>query len=219
MKKTIASAGIKLAILGTALAASGAAFAADPGGSQRQADRPGHHACHSGHHGFHGFQQGHPHLFHQRGKAMHGHAHMRRAGLIVPGYGVVSRDFVEGMGLNESQLKLLEDARKASTDLRENHRDRMKAQRGERRERLGSAIDPEQALKQADERREQMRAERRQLDEKWVAVWKSLDSAQQARVAEHLKQRAEKAQARADKRAEKFQEHRQQREAAKQQPA
>jgi len=209
MQKTTSSQSIKLAILGAALAASGAAFAADASGPQRFHERAGHHAAHHGHHGAH---KAHPHAFQHHGKGMHGdrHAQLRRAGLVVPGYGIVSRDFVDGMGLNDDQRKLLEEARKAAKDLREGAKDYIKEARKGGLERFAS-VDPEQALKQADERREKMRAERRKVDEKWVAVWKSLDAEQQARVTDNLKQRAEKAQ----KRAEKFQERKQSREAAK----
>lgn len=211
MKKTISAQGIKLAILGTALAASGAAFANDTGPSQRSHDRAGHHAFHH-HHGHHGFHK--VHGFHHGAKGMHGqrHGQMRRAGLIVPGYGVVSRDFVAGMGLNDDQLKLIEDARKAAQELRDNRKERVKAEREARGERFkADELDPVQALKQADERREQWQAERRQIDEKWIAVWNSLDTDQQARVTNYLKERAEKAQ----KRAEKFEERKKQRAAEK----
>ena len=141
---------------------------------------------------------------------------MHRAGMIVPGYGVVSRDFVDGMGLNDDQLKLIEDARQAGKDLRESRRDAVKAERSDRLDRFkADTLNPEQALKQADERRAQAQAERRQIEEKWIAVWNALDADQQTRVATHLKDRAEKAQ----KRAEKFEERKQKREAAKAQRA
>ena len=189
MKKTTASQGYKLAILGTALAVSGAAFAADGAGPQRFHDRAGHHAAmHHGHHAGAGHSG---HHFHHHGKSHRGHALSHRAGMVVPGYGIVSRDFVDGMGLNEDQLKLIEAARSAAKEFRESRKDRVKAEREARGELLKSAsIDPEQALKQADERRAQAQAERRQIDEKWIAAWKSLDGDQQARVADHLKQRA-----------------------------
>lgn len=202
MKKTNAAQGIKLALLGTALAVSGAAYAADAGTAPRQHDRAGHHAFHH-QHGGHGFHKAHG--FHHGAKGMHGqrHGQFPRAGLIVPGYGVVSRDFVDGMGLNDDQLKLIEDARTAAKEIRENRKAGVKAAREARAERFkAETLDPEQALKQADERHTQMRAERRQIDEKWIAVWKSLDADQQARVASHLKDRAEKAQQRAEKREE-----------------
>lgn len=211
MKKIISAPGIKLAILGAALAASGAAYAAEHGGSQRFHDRAGHHAFHP-HHGQHGFHKAHG--FHHGVKGMQSqrHAQWHRAGLIVPGYGVVSRDFIDGMGLNDDQLKLIEDARQAAKDLRENRKERIKAAREARADRFDTdTLDPEQALKQADERRAQWQAERRQIDEKWIAVWKSFDADQQARVTSHLKERAEKAQ----KRAEKLEERKKQREAAR----
>lgn len=214
MKKALFSTGFKLAILGAALSASAVAFAAPGAAAQPHAGRMGHHACHHGHHDVH---SGHPHAFMQHGKGMYKarHAEMRRVGLVVPGYGVVSRDFVDGMGLTDDQLKLIDDARKAAADLRKQHKERMVASRGDRLERFKNSIDPEQALKQAEERRAQRQAERGQIDAKWLAVWKSLDSAQQARVADHLKQRAEKAQQRAEKRAARLEERRQKREEAK----
>ncbi len=210
MNKTHTSQGIKLAVLGAALAMSGAVFADTP---SRSHDRGGHH------HGFHQHHHGHAachqmHGFGHGGKGMHGHRHgqMHRAGLIVPGYGVVSGDFVDGMGLNEDQLKLIEDARNAAKELRENRKERMKEAREARNDLFkADSFDPAQALKQADEQRAKWQAERRQIDEKWIAVWNALDAGQQARVAEHLKNRAEKAQ----KRAEAIQERKQQRESAR----
>lgn len=201
MNKNRSSRGFKLAIVAAALAASATVFAGDAGpqrsfhghpASQGEAC-PGHFH-ENAHRGHRGMQGGHGHH----------HARMQDAGLIVPGYGVVSRDFVDGMGLNPDQLKRVEDARKAAKAWRDGVRERIKAERGARSERFsaGTALDPEQALKQADERRAKAQAERRQVDEKWVAVWKSLDASQQARIAEHLKQRAEKAQTRAEQRAE-----------------
>jgi hypothetical protein len=211
MKKTISSQGFKLAILGAALAVSGAALAVE-NAPQRAHERGSHHSAqHHGHHAHGGFHHAHAHGFHH-GKDMRGHARMARIGMIVPGYGFISRDFVDGMGLKEEQLKLIEDARKAGKDLRETRKERFKTERAARAERFDAkTLDPEQALKQADERRAKAAAERRQVEEKWIAVWKSLDANQQARVADHLKDRAEKAQ----KRAEKMQARKQQREAAK----
>ncbi|HLU80266.1 MAG TPA: hypothetical protein VKZ52_11985 [Burkholderiaceae bacterium] len=214
MNKQISAHGIKLAILGAALAAAGAAYASDAQPQPRFHDRAGHHAVHPGHPGFH---HGH-HGFH---RAYDGHRagmhHSRkgqwqRAGLIVPGYGVVSRDFVEGMGLNAEQLKLIEEARTAARDLRKDRKERVQAARQTRAERFKSdTFDPVQALKQAEERRAQLQAERRQIDEKWVAVWNALDTNQQARVTEHLKKKAERAEQRAQKRDERMK----QREAAR----
>jgi len=137
---------------------------------------------------------------------------MQRAGLIVPGYGVVSRDFVDGMGLNEEQQKLLDEARTAAKELRENRREHTKAQR-EARFNLFKAdtLNPQQALKQREEYRDKLHAERREVEQKWLAVWNSLDAGQQARVADHLKQRAEKAQ----ERIKRMEEHKAQRDAAK----
>lgn len=214
MKKQISAHGIKVAILGVALAAAGAAHASDAQPQPRFHDRAGHHAVHPGHagfhHGHHGFHRTHDG---QRSGMHHsGKGQWQRAGLIVPGYGVVSRDFVEGMGLNAEQLKLVEEARTAARDLRKDHKERVQAARQARAERFKSdTFDPVQALKQAEERRAQLQAERRQIDEKWVAVWNALDTNQQARVTEHLKKKAERAEQRAQKRDERMK----QREAAR----
>ena len=203
MKKTISAHGIKLALMGAALAASGAAFAVDANASER-AQGQGHHAHHHGH-----FKS---HAYHHGGKGMNQQRHAQRAGLVVPGYGVVSRDFVDGMGLNDEQLKLIEEARKAAGELREARKDRIKDARESRAEKFkADTLDPEQALKQADETRAQWQGERRKIDEKWLAVWNSLDADQQVRVSAHLKDKAERAQ----KRAEQREERRGQREKAR----
>lgn len=208
MKKAISVTGIKLAILGTALTATAAAFAAEPNTHRPFHDRAGHHTAHHGCHGAHK-----AHGFHHGGKGVHAkRAHFRQAGLIVPGYGMVSRDFVDGMGLSAEQQKLIEEARKASRDLRETRKKELKSHRQARAERFqADTLDPAQALKQADQRRSEWQAQRRQIDQKWLAVWNSLDTSQQARISSHLKDRAEKAQ----KRAEKFEERKKQREAAR----
>ena len=206
MKKTISAQGLKLALIGATLAVSGAAFAADSNASERFHDR-GQHSFHHGQHG-----QFKAHGYHHGGKGMHRHHHAQRAGLVVPGYGVVSRDFIDGMGLNDEQLKLIEEAREAAREQREARKSRIKEAREARADRFkADTLNPEQALKQADETRAQWQAERRQIDEKWIAVWNSLDADQQARVSAHLKDKAE----RARKRAEQREERREQREKAR----
>lgn len=208
MKKINSFNGIKLAIIGAAVAAAGVAFAAPSEAPQRfqGGEHPGAHQGHHGHFphqahpGAHG-KAGCPGMSHHaKGKHGHRHGDMHRAGLVIPGYGFVSQDFVDGMGLNESQLKLVEEARTASKTLRENRRDSFKQLRDARKERLNAPFDPEQALKHAAEQREKAMAERRQIDEKWIAVWKALDQNQQTRIAAHMKDRAEKAEQREERR-------------------
>lgn len=208
MKKIISAQGIKLALLGAALVTSGAAFAADTNSTPRFHDR-GHHTFQ--HHGHHSHFKAHG--FYHAGKGMHHqrHAH-QRAGLIVPGYGVVSRDFVDGMGLNESQLKLIEEAREAARDLRDSRKERVKQAREARAELFKTdSLNPEQALKQSQERRAQWQSERAKIDEKWLAAWNALDAQQQQRIGAHLKDKAEKAQQRAERRAERKQQRQAQR--------
>jgi len=199
----------KLAAIVAALAFSGAALAAAPGDAPRP-ERAGSHACHP--HGMshgHGGRHDYGHGFHkgQHGKTQHREMHERQVGLIVPGYGVVSRDFVDGMGLDEAQQKLVQEAKDAARALRKEVREAVKKLRDSDVERFAS-LDLEKAIKDADERRRAANEARRKLDEKWLAVWNSLKPEQQARVADHLKQRAEAA----AKRAQKFEERRKNRQ-------
>ncbi|MBB5214064.1 hypothetical protein [Parapusillimonas granuli] len=136
------------------------------------------------------------HRFHRDGRH-HGPRHMKHrhddAGLWVPGYGPVSQRFVDTLSLTEQQSKLLEEARAAQKQLRGERGDGMRAMFKEKREQVQQGkIDPREALKQADARHEQMRAERRQIDEKWLAVWESLDKTQQDKVVARMNERAEK---------------------------
>lgn len=219
MKKILSSRGLKVALIGAAIAATGAAVAGEPGHQRFHQERGGHQACAP--HGGPGFHHGHLPGAHYGVNRDHGvhDRHMKQAGLVIPGYGIVSQDFVDGMGLNADQLKLVEEARSAGEALRKNLREQFSGGKKNIAERFASgSIDPEKALKQADERRARIQAERSKVDEKWIAVWKSLDASQQARVTEHLKQRAERVQKRAEERkerAEKRQERREQRDGAK----
>src|SRR5690606_40990663 len=100
---------------------------------------------------------------------------------------------------------LVDEARQAAKDLRENRKERLKSMRESRMELFKSdTLTPEDALKRADEQRNQWQAERRKIDEKWLAVWNALDADQQTRIATHLKDKAEKAQQRAEKREERW---------------
>ena len=213
MKKIVSAHSIKLALLGAALAASGAAFAAHSKSTDGYHER-GQHSFH--HHGHHGHFKWHG--FHHSGKGMHQQRHAQRAGLIVPGYGVVSQDFIDGMGLNEEQLKLIEEARQSARELRESRKNRIKSSREARAEQFkADTLNPEQALKQAQERRAQWQAERDKVDQKWLAVWNALDGQQQARVATHLKDKADKAQKRAEQREERKEQRQSQRNERSQQ--
>lgn len=209
MKEKTSSKGFKLALVATALAVSGAVFAAQSEAPQRFHDRGHHGAHHYGHHGDHGHfgnkgHHGFGHGSHDGRNGTYGHrGDARAAGLIVPGYGVVSQDFIDGMGLSADQLKRVQEARDASEALRERHHANRKDMREARKERYNSPFNPEQAMKQADERREKRMAEHREVEEKWLAVWKSLEPGQQEKIATHMKDRAEKAEQRAQQREER----------------
>lgn len=158
--------------------------------SSVKAEQPGQR----GEHRFHKDGRHHKHM-------KHGHAD---AGLWVPGYGPVSKRFVDTLGLTEQQNKAVEEARATQKQLRTERGDGMKAAFQEKREQVKQGkIDPREALKQADAKHEKMRAERRQIDEKWLAVWEALDKSQQDKVVAHMNERAEKLAKRMEERKDK----------------
>lgn len=151
-------------------------------------------------------QSGHP------GKhARMGQEHGRDVALLVPGYGPLNTEFVKSLGLNEAQsaaVKSAQDAQKALHEARQGHGHHgMKA----RSEALKDGkLDPRAALAAHDEQRQAMQTERRQVQEKWLAVWDSLTPEQQQKIGTHLQERNEKFQERMERRME----HRGQRQAS-----
>ncbi|MGB6102632.1 MAG: hypothetical protein WBF88_02115 [Pusillimonas sp.] len=199
MKKTtfaytakLASLTAAMALCGAAYAATGTAAGASAGATQEVAEssqaQPGKH-------------------MHKKGPHQHrpGKRHMHDAAMWVPGYGPLNKAAVESLALNESQIKLVEEARAEQKAGRGERRDAMKSARAARTEQLKSGkLDPQGALKQRDEGFQKAQAERRKIDEKWLAVWSGLDANQQQKVAAHFNERAEKF----AKHAEKRKEHR-----------
>ncbi|HWL28804.1 MAG TPA: hypothetical protein VNQ97_07830 [Burkholderiaceae bacterium] len=132
---------------------------------------------------------------HKAGERHHkrmGH-HVRNAAMWVPGYGPLTREFVDSLALTDSQAKLVEEAKADQKAQREERRTAMKHARVARLEQVKTGkIDPRATLKQVDEAQQKAQAKRREMNDNWLAVWDALDSAQQAKVATHLNERAEK---------------------------
>lgn len=113
-----------------------------------------------------------------------------RTALWVPGYGALSGSAVKALGLNEAQSKLLADAQAAQKDARKSRYEHMKSERKARFEQLKDGkIDPRAALEQAEAERGKTSEARKQITEKWFAVWDSLDATQQQKAATLLSER------------------------------
>jgi Spy/CpxP family protein refolding chaperone len=122
----------------------------------------------------------------------HARGHMGNAALFIPGYGPVSSAVVDSLSLTDSQAKLVQAARDAQKAGMESRRDTMKSMKTARIAQVKAGkIDPEAALKQAQEARTKAYEERSKLDENWLAVWDALDASQQEKVSTYLTERAE----------------------------
>jgi Spy/CpxP family protein refolding chaperone len=181
----------KAAILAAALAVSGVAQAAAPTDSvavpavQSVAqDTP------AGKHFKHGL--------HKQGRGHHA-----RAAMLVPGYGPLGEEVVKSLALNDAQKASLQAAQEAQKELRQGRRAAVKELRQARLDQLkAGTLDPRTAVKQKQANEVQTRAARQELDNKWLAVWDSLDAGQREKIAAHFNARAEKF-------AQRAQEHKQ----------
>src|SRR5690606_29438739 len=96
-----------------------------------------------------GRAHGHSSMHHH--KHMRGHHHQHRAAMLVPGYGPLGEKSVEALKLNDSQKKLLQEARDAQTAQRGERFAAMKDKRQERVDALKAGkVDPRAALKEAE---------------------------------------------------------------------
>lgn len=132
----------------------------------------------------------------QRGN-WHGKKHMhkahRDAAMWVPGLGPVSKQTVEALALSSTQAALVKAAQDEQQAIRKAHRETMKQGRLERGQQLQSGqMDPRAAVKSMNERHEQMRANQLKIQEKWLAVWDSLDDKQRQILSDKFRQHAEK---------------------------
>ncbi len=116
------------------------------------------------------------------------------ASLWVPGYGPVGHKLVHTLKLNDSQMKLLSDAQAAQHTLWQSRRDAMKTAWQQRKEQLDAGkVDPHAALKAAAAMwQKEMGVGRQEANQKWLAVWDSLDSTQQQKIAVYLKKKADR---------------------------
>jgi hypothetical protein len=193
MQNQTLSASFKLAAAAAALAVCGAAWSAGAAASAPiTAQQPTAAA-----------QASEPSRTHQAGQGHHkrmGH-HVRNAAMWVPGYGPLTREFVDSLALTEAQTKLVEAAKADQKAQRGEWRAAMKQARDARMEQIKAGkIDPRATLKVTEEAQQKAQAKRREVNEKWLAVWEALDSTQQAKVATRLNERAEKFAKRAEQR-------------------
>lgn len=183
MSSTTTFSVLKLAVLTAALAFQGAAFAAGPadaasGGTvQGVAASAPTDAQHS----------------HRAGKMHRQHRHHRDIAMWVPGYGPVNTALMQSLALSDGQTQALKDAQAAQKELRSDRRASMKAAKTARLAGLESGkLDPKAAFDQAEKLQQQSADQRRQVGQKWMAVWNSLDQTQQQKVSAYFKDRAQK---------------------------
>lgn len=135
---------------------------------------------------------------HRHGKRMH------HAAMWVPGYGPLNKEVVASLALTEDQAKLVEAAKTVQKAKRGERRDAMQSARAAKAEQFKSGkLDPQAALKSRQETHKKVQDGRREVDEKWLAVWDALDDKQRQTVATHFKERAEKFAQHAEKRKQR----------------
>ena len=133
--------------------------------------------------------RGHKHDGKYHGKR-HDQRHEARAALVVPGYGGVSKEFIDTLALTDSQKALLEQAQQARQSLWKGQKAQMKSQRDARKAELSSGkIDPRAAIEARQARRAAMMQTQSDMTTKWLAVWDALDDTQRGKLAEHLAER------------------------------
>ncbi len=175
----------KFAVLATAFALQGAAMAAAPQAPASATPGSSTQSAASA-----GADQAAPAAPHAKK-----HQHEKKgASLWVPGYGPVGHKLVSSLNLNDSQMKLVADAQAAQQALQQSRRDAMKKAREQRKEQLDAGkVDPHAALQAADAMwQKAMSTGRQEVNQKWLAVWDALDSAQQQKIAAYLKERADR---------------------------
>jgi len=189
---------VKLAAIAAAISVQGVALAASPAASPDAAPTATAQQAPE--------QGARDHKFSRHHKAGHGHHHRqhRDAALLVPGYGALGEKAVATLALTADQQKLVADAQTAQKAARKEQFEGFKAQKQARAEQLKAGkLDPHAALKQSGEVMKKARTQRGQITDKWLAVWDSLDSSQQQKVAAHFAERASERADRMEKRAER----------------
>lgn len=119
--------------------------------------------------------------------------HRHSVAMLIPGYGPVDDKLVQSLALNETQTRLLNDARTTQKELRQARRETARAAKKSQAEQLkAGAIDPRAAFGKSREAHQKAFDERQKVGEKWLAVWDSLNASQQQKVVAHFNDRAEK---------------------------
>ena len=171
---------------GTAIAATGDKPAQSPGAV---AHGHHHHKDHGGHH--------------------RGHFAGMRDGLWIPGVGPVSRAQVESLKLDDKQQPMFQQAQEAQRDCVKSMRDSAKVQRDMLDAQLKAGkLDPHALAAHEDQARDQSQAAAKQVRQKWLAVWDSLNDAQRKQVTELVQARQAKWDARKAEHAKHREEHR-----------
>lgn len=120
-----------------------------------------------------------------------------RDGLWIAGLGTVSKAQLDQLKLDDKQQALVKTARAGQRGLR----DAMRTSGGQRRDLLkaqldSGRLDPRALLDQADQSRDRLGTQAKQVRGQWLAVWDSLNEAQRGQVTEMVKERQAKMQAR-----------------------
>lgn len=174
---------LKLAALTAALAFQGAAFAAGPAAAASGDTVQGVAAS----------APADAQYSHKAEKMHRQHRHHRDIAMWIPGYGPVNTELIQSLALSDPQTQALKDAQAAQKELRSDRRASMKTAKTARFEGLESGkFDPKAALDQAEKLQQQSADQRHQVGQKWLAVWDSLDQAQQQKVSAYFKERAQK---------------------------
>lgn len=136
--------------------------------------------------------QGHHHRErHHQGQRRQGH-HDMHAALVVPAYGGVSQQFLDGLSLTEAQKVLLAQAQQASQSMWSEHRAEMQTQRDARKTQLAQGkIDPRAQLEARQAQHAKMLQAQADMNARWLAVWDALDNAQREKIASYLAGRSD----------------------------
>lgn len=167
------------------------------------------------------------HRAHHGDKSKRGHHHMKRGkyhhgfkgdvGLLVPGYGPVSQEFVDTLVLSDDQKAKIEaikaDIKQKMDERRESKEHPFAAVAEKRAKQLADKkLDPEAMLKERQKIKESMQDRRGEFTEEWLAVWNDLNDEQQAKIAGYFQEQDVKRAERAEKMKERKEQRKERRE-------
>ena len=141
-------------------------------------------------------------------------------GILVPGYGPVSQEFVDTLGLSDEQKAKIDEVKadiKKQMEERRESKERPFADVKELRAKqlADKKLDPKAMLKEHEKIKESMQDRREEFTKEWLDVWADLNDEQQAKIADYFQEQDAK---RAE-RAEKFKEKKEQRKERREQKA